>query len=40
MLSVVFVMQLNSMEYIRGCSRRLHSLTAGRGVVIERNVTS
>jgi len=39
MPSVVFVMELNSIEYIRGCRRRLHALTVARGVVIERNVT-
>jgi len=40
MPSVVFVMELNSVEYVRGCSRRLHALTVARGVVIERIVTS
>jgi len=40
MQSVVFVMELNSIEYILGCSRRLHSLTVARVVVIERTVTS
>jgi len=36
MPSVVFVMELNSIEYIRCCRRRLHALTVARGVVIER----
>jgi len=40
MPSVVFVMELNSMEYIRGCGRRLHALTVARVVVLERTVTS
>ena len=40
MPSVVFVMELNSIEYIRGCRRRFNDLTVGRGVVIERTVTS
>jgi len=40
MPSVVFVMKLNSMEYIRGCRRRLHALTVARGVAIQRTVTS
>jgi len=40
MPSVVFVMELNSIEYIRGCRRRLHALTVARVVVIERTVTS
>jgi len=40
MPSVVFVMERNSIEYIRGCRRRLHALTVSRGVVIERTVTS
>jgi len=35
MPSVVFVMELNSIEYIRGCRRRLHALTVAKGVVIE-----
>ena len=35
-----FFMELNSIEYIRGCRRRLHALTVARGVVIERTVTS
>jgi len=39
MQSVVFVMELNIIEYIRGCRRRLHSLTVARDVVIERTVT-
>jgi len=38
--SVVFVMELNSIEYIHVCRRRLYGLTVARGVVIERNVTS
>jgi len=38
--SAVFVMKQNSIEYIRGCRRRLHALTVARGVVIERTVTS
>jgi len=37
---VVFVMDLNSIEYIRGCRRGLHALTVARDVVIERTVTS
>jgi len=40
MPSVVFVMELKSIEYIRGCRRRLHALTVARVVVIERTVTS
>jgi len=40
MPSVVFVMEVNSVEYIRGCRRGLHDLTVARGVVIERTVTS
>jgi len=32
---VVFVIELNSEEYIRGCRRRLHALTVARSVVIE-----
>ena len=36
MPSVVFVMELNSIEYIRGCRRRLHALTVARSVVIVR----
>jgi len=40
MPSVVFVNELISIEYIRGCKRRLHALTVARGVVIQRTVTS
>ena len=40
MPSVVFVMEINSIEYISSCRRRLHALTVARGVVIERTVTS
>jgi len=40
MPSVVFVMELNSIVYIRGCMRRLHAVTVARCVVIERTVTS
>jgi len=40
MPSVVFVMELKSIEYIRGCRRRLHDLTVATGVVIEITVTS
>ena len=40
MPSVVFVMELNIIENIRGCRRRLLALTVARGVVIERTVTS
>ena len=40
MPSVVFVMELNNIEYIRGCRRGLHALTVARGVVIERTLTS
>jgi len=36
MPSVVFVMEQNSIEYIRGCRRRLHALTVASGVVIDR----
>jgi len=39
MPSVLFVMELNMLEYIRGCRRRLHALTVARFVVIERSVT-
>jgi len=39
MPSVVFIMELNSKEYIRVCRRPLHALTVTRGVVIERTVT-
>ena len=34
-----FVMELYSIEYIRGCRRGLHALTVARVVVIERTVT-
>jgi len=37
---LVFVMELYSIEYIRGCRRRLHAPTVARDVVIERIVTS
>jgi len=40
MPSVVFVMELISIEYIRGCRRLRHTLTVARVVVIERTVTS
>jgi len=40
MPSVVFVMELISIEYIRGCRRRLHALTVARVVFIERTLTS
>jgi len=36
MPSVVFVMELDSIEYIRGCRRRLHVLNVARGIVIEK----
>ena len=36
MPSVVFVMELNSIEYIRVCRRRLLALTVARVVVKER----
>ena len=39
MSSEVFVMELNSMDYIRGCRRRLHALTVARRAAIERTVT-
>jgi len=39
MPSVVFVMELNSKEYIRGCRCRLHALTVAIVVVIENTVT-
>jgi len=39
MPSVVFVMELNSIEYIHGGRRGLHDLTVARGVVIKRIVT-
>jgi len=39
MPSVVFVMVLKGIEYIRGCRRRLHVLTVARVVVIDRTVT-
>jgi len=39
MPSVVFVMELISIEYIRGYRRLLHALTVARVVVIGRNVT-
>jgi len=37
---VVCHLELNCVEYIRDCRRRLHALTVARGVVIERTVTS
>jgi len=40
MPSVVFIMELNSIEYIHGCRRGLHALTVARSVVIEGTVTS
>jgi len=40
MPSVVFAMELNTTEFIRGCRRRLHGLTVARGVVIERTAKS
>ena len=40
MPSVVFVMELNSIVYFRGCRRLLHALTVTRGVVIVRTMTS
>jgi len=39
MPSVVFFMELISIEYIRGCRRRLHALTVARGVFTERTVS-
>jgi hypothetical protein len=40
MPSVVFVMELNSIEYFRGYRCWLHSVIVGIGGVIESTVTS
>ena len=40
MPSVVFVMEVNGIEYFRGCRCWLHAVLVARGVVIESAVTS